>query len=87
MKNENGTVIRKMALRSLKSGRRRSIIMVSAVFLSAFLLFSILTVGVTYFKTQKIQNIRLNGGDFDAVLYGLTEKQREILGRYDVLSR
>ena len=80
MKNENETVIRKMALRSLKSGHRRSIIMVSAVFLSAFLLFSILTVGVTYFKTQKIQNIRLNGGDFDAVLYGLTEKQREILG-------
>ena len=47
MKNENETVIRKMALRSLKSGHRRSIIMVSAVFLSAFLLFSILTVGVT----------------------------------------
>ena len=28
---------------------------------------------------QKLQNIRLNGADFDAIMYGLTEEQKEIL--------
>lgn len=53
--------------------------MILAVFLSAFMLFSVFTVGITYFKMYRIQNIRLNGGDFDAVMYGLTDAQKEKL--------
>lgn len=36
--------------------------MIFAVMLSVFLLFSVFTVGATYLKMQKLQNIRLNGG-------------------------
>lgn len=49
-----------------------------AILLSAFMLFSVFTVGITYFKTQRVQNIRLNGADFDAIMYGLTPEQREL---------
>lgn len=76
--NNNQQVITRMAKRSFRSNRRRSLIMIFAVVLSSFMLFSVLTVGVTYFKMQSLQNIRLNGAKFDAILYGLTEEQHKI---------
>lgn len=78
LENNNQAVITRMAKRSLKSNRRRSIIMILSIALSAFMLFSVLTVGVTYFKMQRLQNVRMNGADFDAILYGLTDEQRKM---------
>ena len=66
-----------MAKRSLVSNKRRTIIMALAVALSAFMLFSVFTVGITYFKMYRLQNIRLSGGDFDAIMYGMTKEQKE----------
>ena len=69
LKNNNQPVIHRMAKTNLKSNFRRSITMTVAVMLSSFLLFSVFTVGLTYLKMNKLQNIRLNGADFDAILY------------------
>lgn len=79
LKNNNQPVIKHIAKTNLKSNFRRSITMIFAVLLSSFLLFSVFTVGLTYLKMNKLQNIRLNGADFDAVLYGVTEEQKTIL--------
>ena len=79
LKNNNQPVIKRIAKTNLKSNFRRSITMIFAVLLSSFLLFSVFTVGLTYLKMNKLQNIRLNGADFDAVLYGMTEEQKTIL--------
>lgn len=79
LKNNNQPVIHRMAKTNLKSNFRRSITMTVAVMLSSFLLFSVFTVGLTYLKMNKLQNIRLNGADFDAILYGVTEEQKTIL--------
>ena len=78
IKNNNQKVISRMAGRSLNNNRRRSMIMIMAVALATFMLFSVFTVGITYFKMQKTQNIRLNGGEFDAILYGLTKEQEAV---------
>ena len=78
IKNNNQKVISRMAGRSLNNNRRRSLIMIMAVALATFMLFSVFTVGITYFKMQKTQNIRLNGGEYDAVLYGLTKEQEAV---------
>ena len=75
--NNNQRVIRRMAIQSLKSNKRRSLIMFLAILLSAFMLFSVFTVGITYFKMQRVQNIRLNGAEFDAIMYGLTPEQQK----------
>ncbi len=79
IKNNNREVIGRMAKRNLKSNRRRSITMIFAVMLATFLLFSVFTVGATYLNMQRLLNIRLNGADFDAVLYGMTPEQKELL--------
>lgn len=67
-----------MAWRSFKTNRRRSFIIAAAVLLSAFMLFSVLTVGVTYFKMHRLQNIRMNGAEYDAIVYGLTGEQQRL---------
>ena len=78
LKNNNLKVTRKMAVKTLKSSRRRNISITLAILLSSFMLFSVLTAGAAYFKMQRIQNIRLNGGEFDAIVYGITDRQAEL---------
>lgn len=75
--NNNRRIISRMAKSSVRKNRGRNLIIVLAVALSAFMLFCIFTVGITYFQMQRTQNIRLNGGDYDAIMYGITEEQRE----------
>ena len=80
LKNNNMAVIDRMAGKNLKSSRRRSLSMILSVFLSSFLLFSILTTGITWFQMERLRDIRLNGAEFDAILYGVTEEQMEVCG-------
>ena len=75
LRNNNTQVLTRMAGRALRSNRRRSVTMILAVCLSAFMLFSVFTVGVTYFEMQRLQNIRMSGGEFDAIMYGVTKEQ------------
>lgn len=79
LKNNNGRIITKLARRSMAGNRRRNAVMATAILLSAFLLFTILTVGITYFKMQTRQEMRMKGADFDAVLIGgFTKEQRQL---------
>ncbi len=79
IKNNNQKAVNRMAKRNIRSNGRRSLTMIAAVMLSSFLLFCVLSVGGTYLNMSKLQNIRLNGADFDAIMYGVTEEQKEIL--------
>lgn len=75
LRNNNTQVLTRMACRALRSNRHRSVTMILAVWLSAFMLFSVFTVGVTYFEMQRLQNIRMSGGEFDAIMYGVTKEE------------
>ena len=79
LRNDNQEIIRRLAGHSLKNNRRRTLIMGLAVVLSSFMLFSVFTVGITYFNMLRLQNIRLGGSEEDAVMYGMTEEQKEKL--------
>lgn len=75
--NNNRGIIKRMAGNSLRKNRGRNLILFLAIVLASFMLFSIFTVGITYFKMYRIQNIRMKGGDYDAVMYGITEEQQK----------
>ena len=55
LSNNNQVVIKNLAKASLVHNRRRYLVMFLAILLSAFMLFSVLTVGATYFKMWRIQ--------------------------------
>ena len=67
-----------MAWNNLKRNARKTITLLFAVVLASFLIFTIFTVGNSYFKLQKIQNIRMSGAEFDAILYGVTDEQKQL---------
>ena len=88
LENNNHKIITKMAVSSLKGSRQKFAVMTAAVMLSVFMLFSVLTVGTTYFQMQRIQNIHMQGADYDGVLMGgFTERQKAYCQDHrDVLS-
>lgn len=78
LKNPNQKVIKRMAWNAIKENRRKTITLFLAVLLSSFLVFTIFTVGDSYFRLQKIQNIRMSGAEFDAIMYGVTDEQKQM---------
>ena len=78
LKNPNQKVIKRMARNALKVNRRKTITLFLAVLLSSFSVFTIFTVGDSYFRLQKIQNIRMSGAEFDAIMYGVTDEQKQM---------
>ena len=78
LKNTNQKVIKRMAWNALKINRRKTITLFLAVLFSSFLVFTIFTVGDSYFRLQKIQNMRMSGAAFDAIMYGVTDEQKKM---------
>lgn len=78
LKNPNQKVIRRMAWNNLKENKRKTITLFLTVLLASFMIFTIFTVGNSYFKLQRIQNIRMSGADFDAIMYGVTDEQKQM---------
>lgn len=67
-----------MVQNNLKINRRKSVTLFLAILLAAFMIFTVFTVGSSYFKLEKIQNIHMSGADFDAIMYGVTDEQRQM---------
>ena len=86
--NHNQKIVNRMAKHTLKNSGKKYIILGIAIFLSTFMLFSVFTLGSTYLKMQRRQDLRLQGSDHDAsVMNGYTEKQRKICENFkNVLS-
>lgn len=75
--NNNEKVINRLAGNMIRTNRRQFIVLYITVALSAFMIFSVFTVGITYLDMSKLQNTRLYGSEFDiAVMNGFTERQK-----------
>ena len=79
LKNNNNAAIKRMAKSSLKSNRQKNLIMLAAICLSSFMVFSVLTAGITYFQMWRQQNLRLQGAEFNAIMYGCSSEQMKLL--------
>lgn len=73
--NHNSAIISKLAKRGIQGNKRRNMIMVCAVALAAFMMITVLTVGSTFLKSNRQQNIRMSGALYDASLIRPNQKQ------------
>ena len=77
--NNNKPIISKLAKNTVRANKHQFVVLFITVLLSAFMLFSIFTIGLNYLDLSRLQNTRLYGTEFDAsVINGFTEEQREI---------
>lgn len=78
--NNNKAIINKLAKNSVNSNKKQYGILFFTIILSAFMLFSVLTIGLTYLDSSRLQNTRLNGSEYDiATMNGFTPGQLNIL--------
>ena len=86
MKNNNQAVVRKIARKSLASSRGRNIFLVLAIFLTTFMLGTIISLSVSYMESQNIFLLRLFGTPSHATITGVTENQIEQIKNLDYVS-
>ncbi len=78
--NNNQKLIIKLAKNSIKSNKKQYRILFFTIVLSAIMLFSVFTIGITYLDSSRLQDTRLNGAQFDiTTMNGFTSKQLDIL--------
>ena len=78
--NNNKAIINKLAQNTVKTNKRQFMILFFTVALSAFMIFGVFTIGITYLDLSRLQNTRLFGAEYDAtVINGFTEEQKTIL--------
>lgn len=78
--NNNKAIINKLAKNSVSSNKKQYGILFFTIILSAFMLLSVLTIGLTYLDSSRLQNTRLNGSEYDiATMNGFTPGQLNIL--------
>lgn len=78
--NHNQAIIQKLAKHTRQTDRTQFRILFVSIAISAFLLFSVFTIGLTYLDLSRLQNTRLYGAEYDLTLInGFTKQQQEVL--------
>ena len=78
--NNNKAIINKLAKNSVKTNKKQYGILFLTIILSAFMLFCVFTIGMTYLDSSRLQNTRLNGAEYDiATMNGFTPEQLKTL--------
>lgn len=78
--NNTKHILHKLVNNTIQTNRKQFRILFFTIALSAFLLFSIFSIGLTYLDLSRLQNTRLYGSEYDIViLNGFTDKQRQIM--------
>lgn len=80
LRNNNKKILDKLAKYTLRRNKKQMGILFLTICLSAFMLFSVFTLGITYLDLSRQQDTRLNGAEYDiALMNGFTEQQKESL--------
>ncbi len=77
LKVNNKKVISEIAATTWKAGKKRNFLTIFAIFLTTFLIASVLSVGSSYWNTVSQRQIRMNGMDYDIELREPREDQVE----------
>ena len=83
MRNNNTPAVKRIAKRSLRSGRTRNIFAVCAIILTTFMLASVFSIGVSLLKNIEIWNIRTAGTTSSIFLKSPTKSQIETIKAQD----
>ena len=68
LKTDNKKVINDLAKTTYKADKKRNILTIAAIFLTTFLLCTIISVGLSYWDTVSLRQQRVQGIDYDIEL-------------------
>ncbi len=85
-RNNNQTTIKRLAKKSFYSNKQRNLFVTIALFLTAFMITSVFSLGCSYFDTYQMHQIRSMGTTADVAITNLSRDQYEELRRSDMVS-
>lgn len=68
LKVKNKEVISELAKSNYRANKKKNLLTVTAIFLTTFLISSVLSLGLSYWNTISLRQIRMNGMDYDIEL-------------------
>ena len=85
--NNNQATINRLAKRSYRANKQRNVFVTIALFLTAFMITSVFSLGCSYFETYQMQQIRAMGTTADSGNYKpLRRNKYEELSRSSLVS-
>jgi ABC-type antimicrobial peptide transport system permease subunit len=82
--NNNGKIVKKLAIKNMKANRNRNLIMVTAIFLTTVLISFILTAGFSFFTTMYESSQAAPGPGADGALIGSRDTYEKAVMREQV---
>ena len=77
LKSNNQAVIRKMAVRSIRSNRKKNSLYLVAIVLAVLMLFTVMQTGASYMHMQYVWRLHSVGELYDGILMGGVTKEQE----------
>ena len=65
LKVSNASLIRELAAKTWRANRKRNLLTIFAIFLTTLLITVVLGLGITYYQTLSLRQLRSQGMDFD----------------------
>ena len=84
--NNNQATINRLAKRSYRANKQRNVFVTIALFLTAFMITSVFSLGCSYFETYQMQQIRAMGTTADVAITSLSEEQYVELSQSGLVS-
>ncbi len=83
LKVDNKKVINEIAQTTYKANKKRNILTIAAVFLSTFLICTVISIGLSYWSTVSLRQQRMQGIDYDLELTEPRDDQVSIMRDMD----
>ena len=75
MRNNNSKIIRKITARSLRANTRRNFFITIAIALTAFMITSVFSIGISFYESIRMSGFRFEGIYSHASITGLSQEQ------------
>jgi len=85
-KKNSRKAVKNLTARSFRANKKRNIFIFAAIFLTTFMLASVLSVGLSFTKTISLQNLRSNGFASHVKVMNIEKKDIEKLKNLDFIS-
>ena len=85
MRNNNGAIVRKITKRLMRSNRQRNIFIIAAIALTAFMITSVFSVGISYYETMMLAPLRSEGMRTHAALADTRPEDIEMMRSLDYI--
>lgn len=84
--NNNHYIIKRLSGKNFSINKRRNIVEIIAIALTAFMITSVFSIGFSYFETYQLQQTRMMGTIADVAITSPTEQQLEQLKQSPLIS-